>query len=98
MNIRENIKYILSKRGMTQVDLARKMGVSKQQIQSWISKNATIDSLQRMAVVLDTTVETLVSETPLNLRAEPIPSRHIPTTTRLVCPHCGKEMDIVAKV
>lgn len=97
MNIRENIKYILSKRGMTQVDLARKMGVSKQQIQSWISKNATIDSLQRMAVVLDTTVETLVSEVPLNIRNEAIPTRHIPTTTRLVCPFCGKEMDLIAK-
>lgn len=98
MDIRENIKYILKDRGMTQVELAEKMGVSKQQIQSYISRNATVDSLQRIAIALDTTLETIVSEVPLNLRNDPIPSRHIPTTTKLICPHCGKEMDLVAKV
>lgn len=98
MDIRENIKYILKDRGMTQVELAEKMGVSKQQIQSYISRNATVDSLQRIAIALDTTLETIVSEVPLNLRNAPIPSRHIPTTTKLICPHCGKEMDLVAKV
>ncbi len=36
MNIKDNILYILKKRGMTQVELAEKMGVSKQQIQAYL--------------------------------------------------------------
>lgn len=97
MDLRENIKFILQKRGMTQVELAAKMGVSKQQLQYYINGNTTLKSLQKIAVALDTTMETLVSEVPLNTRNEAIPTRHIPTSTRLVCPFCGKEMDLVAK-
>lgn len=97
MNLRENIKYILEKRGMTQVQLAAKMGVSKQQMQYYINGNTTLKSLQKIAIALDTTMETLVSEVPLNTRNEAIPTRHIPTASRLVCPICGGEFDIIAK-
>lgn len=97
MNLRENIKYILERRGMTQVQLAAKMGVSKQQMQYYINGNTTIKSLQKIAIALDTTMETLVSEVPLNTRNEAIPTRHIPTASRLVCPICGGEFDIIAK-
>ena len=101
MNIKENVKYILQQRGLTQVQLANRMGVTKQQIQSYINKNATIDSLLKMAVALDTTVETLVSETPLALKDVPIPSRDKEagdfSVARIFCPHCGEEITIIAK-
>ena len=101
MNIKDNVKYILEKRGMTQTELANRMGVSKQQVQSYINRNATIDSLLKMAIALDTTVETLVSETPLVLKEQPIPSRTdnavFVATAKIICPHCGEEITIVAK-
>lgn len=97
MNIKDNIIYILKRRGMTQVELAEKMGVSKQQIQAYLRGKITLTSLQKIAVALDTTTETIVSEVPLSVRNEAIPSRTIPTTTTLVCPHCGKEIVVIAK-
>ena len=97
MNIKDNILYILKKRGMTQVELAEKMGVSKQQIQAYLRGSSTVTSLQKVAIALDTTLETIVSEVPLSVRNEAIPSRAIPTTTTLVCPHCGKEIIVIAK-
>ena len=97
MEIKENIKYVLHKRGMTQVQLAEKLGVSKQQIQSYLNTNITLETLRKIAVALDTTMETLVSETPLYTRDEPIPGMTNITSGKLTCPHCGKEINLVAK-
>lgn len=97
MDIKENIKYVLHKRGMTQVQLAEKLGVSKQQIQSYLNTNITLETIRKIAVALNTTMETLVSESPLYTRDEPVPTRNITTSTKLTCPHCGKEIDLIAK-
>lgn len=97
MNIRENVKFILDKRGMSQVELARRMGVSKQAVQKFLGGNINITTVQKMAVALDTTVETILSETPLSVKDDPIPGRVIATGTKLVCPHCGAEITILAK-
>lgn len=101
MNIKENVKYILQQRGMTQVELANKMGVTKQQIQSYLNGNATIDSLNKMAIAMDTTVETLVSEAPLLWKDKLIPNRSdepaYAETAKLRCPHCGEEITVVLK-
>lgn len=96
-NVKDNIKFILKRRGMTQVQLAEKLGVSKQQMQYYLTGNTSLKSLQRIAIALDTTLEAIVSETPLSAKDDPVPTRSISTTTRLVCPHCGKEIEIVAK-
>lgn len=97
MNIKENIKFILQRRGMTQVQLAEKLGVSKQQMQYYISGNTTVRSLQKIAIALDTTLEAIVSETPLSAKDDPVPTRRTSTTTKLVCPHCGEEIELIAR-
>jgi len=97
MVLKDNVKFILQKRGMTQEDLAKKMGVSKQSIHHYLNGNITLDVIQKIAVALDTTVETVCSETPLHIKDTLIPSRGITTATSLVCPHCGKDIDIIAK-
>lgn len=97
MDFKENVKYVLNARGMTQVDLANKLGVTKQSIQHYLNGNITLAVVMKMAIALDTTIDTLVSEAPLSTRDDAIPNRSIPTATTLVCPHCGKEIKIIAK-
>jgi len=97
MDIRENIKFILKTRGMTQGALAEKLGVSTRTVMYYLKGNITIETLQKMAEAMDTTVETLVSETPLHLKIQPIPNNSNITSTTMVCPHCGKEITLIAK-
>ena len=97
MNIKDNITFILQKKGLTQVDLANMLGVSKQSVQHYLNGNTTLSVVQKIAVVLDTTVETIVSETPLYLKEDIIPKRGNTTATKLVCPHCGEEITLIAK-
>ena len=97
MDIKENVKYILKKRNMTQDDLARKMEVSRQTINYYLKGNITIDTLKKMALALDTTIETIISDTPLVWKEETIPTHSSATKTKLVCPHCGEEITIIAK-
>lgn len=97
MDIKENVRYILEKRGMTQVDLARTLGVSKTAVGYYLRGNITIGNLQKIADALNTTVETIVSETPLYAKHEPIQEKGRVTTATLTCPHCGREITIIAK-
>lgn len=97
MNIRENIKFVLKSRGLTQGELADKMGVSRRSIQYYTNGNITVETLVKIADALNTTVETLVSETPLEMKLGPIPEKKNTTATRLTCPHCGGEIAIVAR-
>ena len=97
MDIRENVKFVLEKRGMTQKSLADKLGVSKTAVGYYLRGNITINNLQKIADALNTTVETIVSETPLNVKGGPIQDRGRVTTTNLVCPFCGETIAIVAK-
>ena len=97
MDIKDNIKYILAKRGMNQNDLAQAIGVSRQSIHYYFNGNISLETLQKLAEALNTTVETIVSETPLKWKEDNIPSKSSATETRLICPHCGEEIEIFAK-
>lgn len=97
MNINENIKFVLKSRGMTQAELADKMGVSRRTIQYYTKGNITVETLVKMAEALNTTVETLVSDMPLHLKGGAVPEIKNSTATRLICPHCGAEISIVAR-
>ena len=96
MDIKENVRYVLEKRGMTQKALADKLGVSKTAVGYYLRGNITIGNLQKIADALDTTVETLVSETPLYAKKGPIQEKGRVTSTTIVCPHCGETISIIA--
>lgn len=97
MDIKENIRFVLEKRGMTQKDLADRLGVSKTAVGYYLHGNITIGNLQKIADALDTTVETLVSETPLAVKGGPIQDKGRVTSATIVCPHCGETINLIAK-
>lgn len=96
MDIAENVKYVLKERKMTQGEFADKMGVSLRSVQYYLNGNLSLETLQRMADALDTTVEAIVSETPLEVKGT-LPRGGGVSLTKLVCPHCGEEITIIAR-
>ena len=97
MDFRGNIQFILRAKGMTQGDLAKRLGVTEQNVGYYLRGNITMGNLKKIAEALDTTVETLVSETPLAAKDGVIPRSTNATVTRLVCPRCGEEITLIAK-
>ena len=59
------LRYFLDKRGMTQVDLAVKMGVSRNSVGSWVNgvKIPRMDKVDMMCKILNISRDNLISET-----------------------------------
>lgn len=97
MNIRENVKAVLLQRGMTQVDLANRLGVSKQAIQAYLRGNVSIATLKKMADAMHTTVEIIVADVPPDYDKIRDSDEFRKTAAKLTCPHCGQEILLTAK-
>lgn len=92
MNIKENVRYILERKGMTQAELGRKMGLTKQDVYAFLNREGiTLTTMRKFAEALEVPVEMLVSETPLSVRYD------IPTVTEITCPCCGEKISLIAK-
>lgn len=82
MNENLRIAEILKSRGMTQTDLAEKIGISRVGLSKAINGNTTITTLSRIASALDVTVPELFAPA---------------ATNTITCPHCGAVLEIKAK-
>ena len=91
MDLRDNIKFILEQKGMTQVELARSMGITPQNLYIVLAHNPTLAYLQRIAKALNTKVSELVAEPPLRTRRKyrDIGEPSKPTEATFICPCCG---------
>lgn len=69
------IAEILKENGMTQTDLAERIGISRVGLSKAINGNTTITTLRKIAVALGVTVPELFAPQPTNT---------------ITCPHCGK--------
>lgn len=73
------IAEILKENGMTQTDLAERIGISRVGLSKAINGNTTITTLRKIAVALGVTVPELFAPQPTNT---------------ITCPHCGKPIKI----
>ena len=69
------IAEILKENGMTQTDLAERIGISRVGLSKAINGNTTITTLRKIAAALDVSVPELFAPQPTNT---------------ITCPHCGK--------
>ena len=69
------IAEILKSKGMTQTDLAEKIGISRVGLSKAINGNTTITTLRKIAAALSVSVPELFAPQPTNT---------------ITCPHCGK--------
>lgn len=96
ITIKENVKFILQAKGLTQIDLAERLGVSKQNVQHLLNGNITLEKLDDIAKALNTVPAELIADPPL-ARRKTFLQRAEPTHTTLTCPHCGKSIKITAE-
>lgn len=96
ITIKENVLFILKAKGMTQLQLADKLGITKQAVQHLLNGNITLEKLNTVAIALNTAPAELIADPPL-ARRKSFVEKNQPTTTNLVCPCCGKNLKITAQ-
>lgn len=83
------IKELLKSKGLTQIELADKLGVTRSAVVSVLTGNPTIATLERIADVLDVHLLDLFEDdrelTPTKLNGDSI------------CPHCNTPIEITIK-
>ncbi len=57
------IKEVLKEKGFTQIDLANELGISKVGVNKIINGNPTVDTLQKIAQILDIDIKDLFVST-----------------------------------
>lgn len=72
------IAEILKSRGMTQTDLAEKIGISRVGLSKAINGNTTITTLRKIAAALEVEVSELFA----------------PKSNTIVCPKCGTVLEV----
>ena len=98
MNFKENVLFVLKQRGMTQVEASKRLDVTRQAFQHYLTGAITLRTLTSLADVLDTTPQTLLSEIPLSELDGPIPTRQKKVTAAaFVCPCCGAQLKVIIK-
>ena len=75
------IAEILKSKGMTQTDLAEKIGISRVGLSKAINGNTTITTLRKIAAALDVEVAELFT----------------PKSNTMACPKCGALLEIKEK-
>lgn len=72
------IAEILKSKGMTQTDLAEKIGISRVGLSKAINGNTTITTLRKIAAALEVEVSELFT----------------PKSNTIVCPKCGTVLEV----
>lgn len=73
------IKEILKERGLTLIDLAEMLDVTRETVTRQVNGNPTIETLQKYAEALNVPISELFE---------------VPPVDRITCPHCGKHIHI----
>ena len=73
-----NIKKVIKDRGLTVQEVADKMNITRVGLSQHINGNPSVEVLERIAKAIGCDISELFE----------------PVCTRVVCPHCGKEIHI----
>jgi len=86
MSIGERISELRARENITQGELARVMGVSRQAVSKWETDQSSPDTLNliRLAEVLDTDIEYLATGRNSHLRRPPVVIKSIETVEKIV--------------
>ena len=96
MNLRDNIKKYCELRGITQKELAAKLGVTSISLNATLKdgKDPRISTIQKIADALEVSITDLLSDGQKQVLSEEQPVAYVPY---IRCPHCGKEIDLYIK-
>lgn len=83
------IKEILKEKGVTQIELAEKLGVTRSSIVKTLAGNPSQESLEKIATALNVPM--------WQLFASPDEIQPKSGTASITCPNCGKNINIKAE-
>lgn len=73
-----NIKKVIKDRGLTVQEVADNMGITRIGLSQHINGNPSVEVLERIAKAIGCDISELFE----------------PVSTRITCPHCGKEIHV----
>lgn len=79
MNIKNNVKRLAASRNMKLIDVAKAMGIVPQRLNSILTGQASLASLQAVADAIGVELYEIFKDT---------------EATPLICPHCGHTLHI----
>lgn len=83
------IKDILKEKGVTQQELADRLGVTRISVVKTLAGNPSQETLERIAAALSVPMwQLFASKDEVQLKSD---------TTSLICPNCGKSINIKAE-
>lgn len=80
------IKELLKERNMTQKELAQKIGISTVSLNRYMTGNASVSSLEKVAEALNVEISELF-----------VHRKTVETVPAFKCPHCGNKLYIEIK-
>ena len=81
-----NLDVVLKRKGISKTELAEMLGISTTALYSYISGNPTMDSIQRVADVLQIPIFELFS---ISTRNDKLSDK-----SEITCPCCGRKLKI----
>ena len=90
---RENIRRIMSEKGITQTALAAQLGISITALSNWINKNTLVSTLDRLAEALGVEVWELLRPSQEEEQNQPREQTKI-ALNYIICPHCKQSIKL----
>ncbi len=99
MNIRDNVKRLCALQGITQKQLASKIGITDSNLNITLGRDdPKFSSVKRIADALGVTVDVLVSDdAEKSLAAARTEQEKAEPQQGLFCPHCGKPLTLFVR-
>lgn len=96
MNIRDNVKTFCDLRGITQKQLAAKLGITDISLNATLKKgkDPRISTLEKIAAVFNITVSELLAENTGHQNPPAVVEKEV---SYLRCPNCGRKINIWTK-
>ena len=93
--MKNRIKEIIKKKNMTQIDLAKKLGIEPQTLRSTLSRNVlTVRTLERISIALEVPFyELFVTKEEILREGYKIKNQD----NIIVCPECGARLEVNVK-
>lgn len=97
MDIRDNVKRLCKLHGITQKEVATKMGITDNSLNITLNKaNPKLSTLESIAKAMGVPVIDLLRD-PAEVEAEYHAAPKVEYVPYLRCPHCGKEIELFAR-
>lgn len=92
-----DIKTAIKKRGLTLAQVAKRMDITAPTLTNVISGNITINSMRRIADAIGCNITEFFSDETAEVDPSSVDHVGAPGSGGIVCPHCGRSIQLTAQ-